>query len=47
MFLNIVDGQGVDADAVEGVGVDRIPPEDGGGVDRAINHEVACVRFCF
>ena len=41
MFLNVVGGQGVDADAVEGVGVDGIRPEDGGGVDRTINYEVA------
>ena len=40
MVLNVLDGEGVDADVIEGVGVDGVQPEDGGGVDRAIVQEV-------
>ena len=35
-----MDGQGVDTDVVEGVGVDRVRPGDDGGVDRTIDQEV-------
>ena len=40
LFLKIVDGQGIDTDVVEGVGVDGITPGDGAGVVGAINQEV-------
>ena len=40
MFLNDLDGEGVDADVAEGVGVDGIRLDDGGGIDRAIDQEV-------
>ena len=40
LILNILDGEGVDADVIEGVGIDGVRPEDGGGVDEAIDHEV-------
>ena len=36
----MMDGQGVDTDVVEGVGVDGVRPDDGGGVDRAVDQEV-------
>ena len=42
--MNVLDGDGVDADVVEGVGVDGLRPEDSGGVDGAIDHEV--LRDC-
>ena len=36
-----MDGQGVDTDVVEGVGVDRIRPGNDGGVDRTMDQEVS------
>ena len=35
-----MDGQGADTDVVQGVGVDRIQPGDGGGVNNTIDQEV-------
>ena len=40
LFLKIMNGQGVDTDVVEGVGVDGIRPGNVAGVDRAIDQEV-------
>ena len=39
-FLKIMNGQGVDTDVVEGLGVDGIHLGDVAGVDRAIDQEV-------
>ena len=38
--MEIMNGQGVDTDVVEGVGVDGICPGDGAGVDRTIDQEI-------
>ena len=40
LFLEIMNGQGIDTDVVEGVGVDGVCTDDGAGVDRAIDQEV-------
>ena len=37
----MVDGQGIDTDVVEGVGVDGVRPGDDGGVNRTIDQEVS------
>ena len=36
-----MDGQEVDTDVVEGVGVNRVRPGDDGGVDRTIDQDVS------
>ena len=35
-----MNGQGVDTDVVEGVGVAGVCPDDGAGVDRTIDQEI-------
>ena len=38
--MDIVDGEGVDTDIVEGVGVDGVQPGNDGGVDRTVDQEI-------
>ena len=38
--MDVLDRDGVDANVVEGVGVGGLRPEDSGGVDGAVDHEV-------